>query len=177
MWWLRSGWYIEAHHEEVQGRDEAPAGLSLSSQRVRLMLITSTQGSVSRSCWVVFFWLSLPDRNLETSVRIHSVPFHSIPFHSIPFHSIPSARSWITRTNKIRVDHRSHRDEEAWEPHLPGCTRPVQLSGTRRTSRNLRRTTLQISTRKCLQTLRTQSLARKHKPRILDGTNGDDWEL
>ena len=32
-----------------------PAGLSLSSQRVRLMLITSTQGSVSRSCWVVFF--------------------------------------------------------------------------------------------------------------------------
>ena len=29
--------------------------LSLSSQRVRLMLITSTQGSVSRSCWVVFF--------------------------------------------------------------------------------------------------------------------------
>ena len=62
----------------VHPPDEAPAGLSLSSQRVRLMLITSTQGSVSRSCWVVFFfWLSLPDRNLETSVRIH---FH---FHYV----------------------------------------------------------------------------------------------
>ena len=32
-----------------------PAGLSWSSQRVRLMLITSTQRSVPRSCWVVFF--------------------------------------------------------------------------------------------------------------------------
>ena len=35
------------------------------------MLITSTQRSVPRSCWVVFFPLSLPDRNLETSTRIH----------------------------------------------------------------------------------------------------------
>ena len=56
----------------VHPPDEAPAGLSLSSQRVRLMLITSTQRSVPRSCWVVFFFpLSLPDRNLETSMRIH----------------------------------------------------------------------------------------------------------
>ena len=55
----------------VHPPDEAPAGLSLSSQRVRLMLITSTQRSVPRSCWVVFFPLSLPDRNLETSMRIH----------------------------------------------------------------------------------------------------------
>ena len=39
----------------VHPPDEAPAGLSLSSQRVRLMLITSTQRSVPRSCWVVFF--------------------------------------------------------------------------------------------------------------------------
>ena len=57
----------------VHPPDEAPAGLSLSSQRVRLMLITSTQRSVPRSCWVVFFFfsLSLPDRNLETFMRIH----------------------------------------------------------------------------------------------------------
>ena len=56
----------------VHPLDETSADLSLSSQRVRLMLITSTQESVSRSCWVVFFFcLSLPDRNLETSVRIH----------------------------------------------------------------------------------------------------------
>ena len=55
----------------VHPPDEAPAGLSLSSQRVRLMLITSTQRSVPRSGWVSFFPLSLPDRNLETSMRIH----------------------------------------------------------------------------------------------------------
>ena len=47
------------HHRLVHPPDEAPAGLSLSSQRVRLMLITSTQGSVSRSCWVVFFFDSV----------------------------------------------------------------------------------------------------------------------
>ena len=56
----------------------APAGLSLPSQRVRLSLSTSTQRSVQQSEWVVFFSLSLPDRNLETSMRIHSIPFHSI---------------------------------------------------------------------------------------------------
>ena len=40
----------------VHPPDEAPAGLSLSSQRVRLMLITSTQGSVHEVCWVVLFF-------------------------------------------------------------------------------------------------------------------------
>ena len=71
----------------VHPPDEAPAGLSLSSQRVRLMLITSTQRFVPRSCWVVFFFLplSLPDRNLETSMRIHSIPSSSCS-HSHPFH-------------------------------------------------------------------------------------------
>ena len=65
----------------VHPPDEAPAGLSLSSQRVRLMLITSTQRSVPRSCWVVFFFpLSLLDRNLETSMRIH---FHRHHHHSV----------------------------------------------------------------------------------------------
>ena len=34
---------------------EAPAGLSLSSQRVRLKLSTSTQGSVLQSYQAVFF--------------------------------------------------------------------------------------------------------------------------
>ena len=33
---------------------------------------------------------------------------------------------------------------------------------------------LQISTRKCLEGLRTQSLAREREPRILDGTNCDE---
>ena len=71
----------------VHPPDEAPAGLSLSSQRVRLMLITSTQGSVSRSCWVVFFFcLSLPDRNLETTVRIH-FHFHDKAFVKQTIHS------------------------------------------------------------------------------------------
>ena len=53
--------------------------------------------------------------------------------------------------------------------HLPGCT--VQRRGTTPTSRS---TTLQISTRRCLERLRTQSLARKRESRILDGTDGDD---
>ena len=53
----------------VHPPDEAPAGLSLSSQRLRLLLITSTQRSVPRCCWVGFFFpLSLPDRNLVTSM-------------------------------------------------------------------------------------------------------------
>ena len=53
--------------------DEAPAGLSLSSQRVRLKLSTSTQRSILQSEWVVFFFsvLSLPDHDFETSVRFH----------------------------------------------------------------------------------------------------------
>ena len=69
----------------------------------------------------------------------------------------------------LGVEDRSHRDEEARELHLPGCT--VQRRGITRTSRS---TILQISTRKYLEGLRTQSLARKREPRILDGTNGDD---
>ena len=55
----------------------SPAGLSLPSQRVRLSLSTSTQRSMQQSEWVVFFSLSLPDRNLETSMRIHSIPSSS----------------------------------------------------------------------------------------------------
>ena len=42
---------------------------------MRLSLSTSTQRSMQQSEWVVFFSLSLPDRNLETSMRIH---FHRI---------------------------------------------------------------------------------------------------
>ena len=67
------------------------------------------------------------------------------------------------------VEHTSHRDEEARELHLPGCT--AQRRVTTRTSRGI---TLQISTRKSLEGLRTQSLGRKREPRILDGTNDYD---
>ena len=69
----------------------------------------------------------------------------------------------LSGQGKLGVEHRSHRDEEARELHLPGCT--VQRRGQTRTSRS---TTLQISARKCLERLRTQSLARKREPRILD---------
>ena len=67
----------------------------------------------------------------------------------------------------LGVEHRSRRDEEARELHLPQDL----YKGEARTSRS---TTLQISTRKCLEELRTQLLARKREPRILDGPNGDD---
>ena len=58
-----------------------------------------------------------------------------------------SARLWITWTRKLQVENRSHRDEEAWELHLPGCTETVQWWGATRTSTSSRRTTLQISSR------------------------------
>ena len=40
--------------------DKAPAGLSSSSQRVRLKLYTITQRSELQSGWVVFFGLEFP---------------------------------------------------------------------------------------------------------------------
>ena len=94
----------------VHPPDEAPAGLSLSSQRVRLMLITSTQRSVLRSCWVVFFFsLSLPDRNLETSMRIHFHHHHHLTSSwrggreergASPSPALPSIRSLPPQTQR-----------------------------------------------------------------------------
>ena len=67
------------------------------------------------------------------------------------------ARLWITGTRKLRVEHRSHR-EEARELHLPGCRGAVQLRGSTQTSRSLRSTTLQIVSRNI-----ENAVARKEK--------------
>ena len=53
-----------------------------------------------------------------------------------------SARLWITWTRKLRVEHRSHRDEEVRELLLPDFAGPVQwrdATGTSRSSRRLSR--------------------------------------
>ena len=65
---------------------EAPAGLSLSSQRVRLKLSTSTEGFMLQSYQAVFFFSAeIASSWLETSVRFHFHFHYSSFFHFVFF--------------------------------------------------------------------------------------------